>query len=91
VSDGTREDTMVSVQIEEIKRAIRVLPFVTKLSPVHTHEGHGAEWGVWMRFTAYEEYDSFAQKQDPPVQVSSVHPTELTCLQELLNRSCCRT
>ncbi len=32
--DGTREDTTVSVQIEEIKRAIRTLPFVTKLSPV---------------------------------------------------------
>jgi hypothetical protein len=29
MSDGTHEDTTVSVQIEEIKRAIRGLPFVT--------------------------------------------------------------
>jgi hypothetical protein len=31
-------------------------------------------------------YDSCGKKQEPPVQVSSVHPTELACLQELLNR-----
>ncbi len=37
---------LTSVQIEEIKRAIRELPFVTKLSPVRTHKGHGAVWGV---------------------------------------------
>jgi hypothetical protein len=28
---GTREDTTVSVQIEEVKRVIRALPFVTKV------------------------------------------------------------
>jgi hypothetical protein len=42
---GTREDTTVSVQIEEIKRDIRTVPFVTKLSPVRAHEGHGDGWG----------------------------------------------
>jgi hypothetical protein len=42
---GTREDTTVSVQIEEIKRAIRTLPFVTKLSPVRANKGHGDGWG----------------------------------------------
>ena len=34
MSDGTSEDTTESVQIEEVKRSIRDLPFVTKLSPV---------------------------------------------------------
>ncbi len=65
MNDGNREDTTASVQIEEIKCAIRALPFVTKLSPVRAHKSHGAGWGV---------------------QVSSVHPTELACLQELLKR-----
>jgi hypothetical protein len=30
--------------------------------------------------------DSCGKKQEPPVQVSSVHPTELAFLQELLKR-----
>ncbi len=84
--DGTREDTTASVQMEEIKRAIRALPFVTKLSPVRAHKGHGAGWGVSLTCSACEEYDSCGKKQEPPVQVSSVHPTELACLQELLKR-----
>ncbi len=33
MSNGTREDTTESVQMEEIKRVIWTLPFVTKLSP----------------------------------------------------------
>ena len=86
MSDGTREDTTVSVQIEEIKRATRALPFVTKLSPVRTHKSHGDGWGVSLRCSACEEYDNCGKKQEPPVQVSSVHPTELACLQELLKR-----
>ena len=85
MSDGTREDTTASVQMEEIKRAIRALPFVTKLSPVRAHKSHGAGWGVSLRCSACEEYDS-GKKQEPPVQVSSVHPTELASLQELLKR-----
>ena len=46
MSDGNREDTTVSVQMEEIKRAMLALPFVTKLSPVRAHKSHGAGWGV---------------------------------------------
>ncbi len=42
MSDGNRENTTASVQIEEIKCAIRALPFVTKLSPVRAHKSHGA-------------------------------------------------
>ena len=52
-SDGTREDTedtTMLVQIEEVKRGIRTLPFVTKLSPVRAHNGHGAGWGVSLRY-----------------------------------------
>ena len=86
MSDGNREDTTASVQIEEIKCAIRALPFVTKLSPVRAHKSHGAGWGVSLTCSACEEYDSCGKKQEPPVQVSSVHPTELACLQELLKR-----
>jgi hypothetical protein len=63
-----------------------VLPFVTKLSPVRAHKGHGTGWGVSLRFSTCEEYDNCGKKQEPPVQVSSVHPTELACLQELLKR-----
>ena len=33
------------VQIDEVNRAIRSLPFVTKLSPVRAHIGHGDGWG----------------------------------------------
>jgi hypothetical protein len=86
MGDGTREDTTVSVQFEEIKHAIRAFPFVTKLSPVRVHKGHGDGWGVSLRCSTYEEYDNCEKKQDPPVQVSSVHPTELACFQELLKR-----
>ena len=86
MSDGTRGDTTTSVQIEELKRAIRALPFVTKLSPVRAHNGHGDGWGVSLRCSAREEYDSCGKKQESPVQISSRHPTELACLQELLKR-----
>ena len=87
MSDGeTSGDTTTFAQMEEIKRAIRALPFVTKLSPVRVHNGHGAGWGGSLRCFACEEYDSCGKKQEPPVQVSSRHPTELACLQELLKR-----
>ncbi len=48
-SDGTREDTedtTMLVQIEEVNRTIRALPFVTKLSPVDTHKDKAVGWGV---------------------------------------------
>ena len=45
-SDGTREDTTMFVQIEDVKSVIRTLPFVTKLSSVGAHNGHGVGWGV---------------------------------------------
>ena len=47
---------------------------------------HGHGYRVSLRCFSCEEYDSCGKKQEPPVQVSSVHPTELACLQELLKR-----
>jgi hypothetical protein len=49
MSDGTREDTTVSVQIEEIKRAIMEQLLVTNLSPVRVHNRHGDGWGFSQR------------------------------------------
>jgi hypothetical protein len=88
-SDGTckdTEDTTTLVQIEEVKRAIRSLLFVTKLSPVGGRNSHGDGYRVTLRCSSCEEYGSCGKKQEPPVQVSSVHPTELGCLQEMLRR-----
>ena len=75
--EGTREDTTGSVQIEEFKRAILALPFVTKLSPVRSHNDHGDGWGVSLRCSTSEEYDSCGKKQESPVHISSRDPTEL--------------
>jgi hypothetical protein len=80
-SDGTRKDTE-DAQIEEVKCAIRALLFVTKLSPVGCRNSHGDGYRVTLRCPSCEEYGSCGKKQEPPVQVSSVHPTELACLQE---------
>jgi hypothetical protein len=89
--DGTRkdtEDTTRLVQIEEVKRDIRVLPFVTKLSSVGGRNSHGDGYEVSLRCPSCEEYGDCGKKQESPVQVSSVYPTELTCIQELLKRPC---
>jgi hypothetical protein len=55
-------------------------------SPVRTRKSHGTQWGVSLRFSSCEEYDNYGKKQDPPVQGSSVHPTEFTSLKELFKR-----
>ena len=80
------EDTSKLVQIEEVKCAIEKLPFVTVLSPVRAVKGKGRGYGVTLRCPSCKEYGSCGKKQEGPVQVSSVHPTELACLQELLKR-----
>jgi hypothetical protein len=87
-SDGTRKDTedTTLVQIEELERAIRALPFVTKLSPVGARNSHGHGYQVSLRCPSCEEYGSCGKKQEPPVQVSNRHPTLHACLQELLKR-----
>jgi predicted metal-binding protein len=80
------EDTSKVVQIEEVKCAIEKLSFVTVLSPVRAVKGKGRGYGVTLRCPSCEEYGSCGKKQEPPVHVSSVHPMEEACLQELLKR-----
>jgi hypothetical protein len=64
-------------------RAIRALPFVTRLSPVGARNSHGHGYQVSLRCSACEEYGSpsceeygsCGKKQGPPLQVSSRQPT----------------
>ena len=56
-SDGTREDTedtTILLQIEEVMRAIRALPIVTKLSRVGARNSHGHGYRVSLRCSACE-------------------------------------
>ena len=43
ISEGTEDTTMI-VQIQEERRPIRTMSFVTKSSSVGTHNGHGDRW-----------------------------------------------
>jgi hypothetical protein len=54
---------------EEVMRAIRALPFVTKLSPVGARNSHGHGYRVSLRCPSCEEYapGSCGKKQEPPV------------------------
>jgi hypothetical protein len=86
---GTRkdtEDTTLLQSEEDMMRTIRALPFVTKLSPVGARNSHGHGYRVSLRCPSCEEYGSCGKKQEPPVQVSSRHPTLHACLQEILKR-----
>jgi hypothetical protein len=88
-SDGTCEcndDTTTLVQIEEAKCAIRKLLFVTVLAPVRAVGDKGPGWQVSLSCSRWQEYGSCHKKQEPAVRLSSRHPTELACLQELLKR-----
>ena len=88
-SDGTCEgtdDTTTLVQIEEAKCAICKLPFVTVLAPVRAVADKGRGWQVSLSCSRCQEYVSCPKKQEPAVRLSRVHPTELACLQDLLNR-----
>ena len=69
------------VQIEEVNRTIRALSFVTKLSPVGTHNGHGAGWGASLTCYSYPDY--CVKRQESPVQLSCDRKTELSFFQEL--------
>jgi hypothetical protein len=87
--DGTRKDTEDTTLVqseEEMMRGIRVLPFVTKLSPVGAWNSHGHGYRVSLRCPSCEEYGTCGKKQETPVQVSSRHPTLYACWQELLKR-----
>jgi hypothetical protein len=80
------EDTTTSVQIEDLKCAIPKLLYVTKLSHVRAVNGMGSGWQVSLSFSRCQEYGSCPKKEETAVRLSRVHPTELTCLQELLKR-----
>jgi hypothetical protein len=73
-------------QIEEVKCAIRNPSFVTIFSPVRAVKGKGQGYGACLTCYRCKEHDSCGKKQEPPVHVSGEHPTELTCLKELLKR-----
>jgi hypothetical protein len=55
-------------QIEEVKRAIWSLPFVSKLSPVGGRNSHGDGCQVSLRYPDCEEYGSCGKKQKPPAE-----------------------
>jgi hypothetical protein len=83
----TRKTLHVTTQSEEdMMRTIRALPFVTKLSTVGDRNSHGHGYQVCLRCPSCEDYGSCGKKQEPPVQVSSRHPTLDAWLQELLQR-----
>ncbi len=85
--DGTREDTkdtMSLAETEEVKRAIRALLFVTKLSRVDAHKDKAAGWGATLKCASCP--GCCGKKQEPPVQLSRDRKSELACLQELLKR-----
>ncbi len=63
------EDTTMLVQIEEVMRTIRALPFVIKLSPVGARNSHGHGYQVSLRCSSCEEYGICGKKQEPSVQV----------------------
>ena len=88
-SDGTCEgskDTTTLVRIEELKCAIRKLPYVTVLAPVRAVGDKGPGWQVSLSCSRCQEYGSCPKKQEPAVHLSRVHPTELVCWEELLKR-----
>ncbi len=85
--DGTGEstqDTTRLAEIEELKRAIRALLFVTKLSRVDAHKDKAAGWGATLKCASCP--DCCGKKQEPPVQLSRDRKSELACLRELLKR-----
>ncbi len=88
-SDGSCEgtaDTTMLVQIEEVKFAIRKLPFVTILSPVRAVGYKGRGWQASLACYGCQEYGSCGKRQEPPIQLSRDRKTEIACLQELLKR-----
>jgi len=81
------EDTSMGVQIEEEMSAIRAMQIVTKLW-VSVRKSDRDRDGCRVSLTCFscKEYGRCGKKQEPPVQVSSRHPTLHACLQELLKR-----
>ena len=79
------------VQIEEEKCAIRKVWFVTVLASVRPPyvqsmtRVKGMGFSVSLSCFRCREHDRCGKNEDPPVHLSSEHPTELACLQERLH------
>ena len=76
--DGTREDTQDTtrrVEITEVKRVIRALLFVTKLSTVDAYKDKEAGWGDTLKCASCP--DCCGKRQESPVQLSRDRKTEL--------------
>ena len=69
--DG-RDALESDAEIEELKRAIRALLFVTKLSRVDAHKDKSAGWGATLKCPSCPDY--CGKKQEPPVQLSRTAP-----------------
>jgi hypothetical protein len=79
--DGTREDTQDAtrlVEIEKVKRAIRALLFVTKLSPVDAHKDNAAGWGATLKCASCP--GCCGRRQEALVQLSRDRKSELKLL-----------
>jgi hypothetical protein len=75
------ENTTDLVQMEEEKRVIRTIPFVTTLSPVRVVKDkvEGVR-RVTLTCFACRDYDICGKKQESSVHISGEHPTLLACL-----------
>ena len=80
------EDTTMLVQMEKEIRVIWAMSFVTKLLPVGAHNRQGQGWQASLSVFRCKEHGSCKKKQEPPVQVSSRHPTLLARHPTLLVR-----
>jgi hypothetical protein len=85
--DGNREDTQHTtriLEIEEVKRAIWALLFVTKLSPIDAHKDKENGWGATLKCASCP--DCCGKRQEVPIQLSCDRKMELVSLQDLLKR-----
>ncbi len=71
-------------EIEELKRGIRALLFVTKLSRVDAHKDKATGWGATLKCASCP--GCCGRRQEAPVQLSRDRKTEIAFLQELLKR-----
>jgi hypothetical protein len=66
------------VQTEEEMRSVRALSFVTELSPVGAHNGHGDCFGVFLSYYGCRQHGSCGKRQESPVQLSRERTTSCT-------------
>ena len=74
-AEGTENTTMLA-QIDEVKRGIRTLSFVTELSFVRVVKYKGQGVRVSMTCYACRDYDSCVKKQEAPIHISELPKTK---------------